>query len=150
MLFQRIVVAVDGSDSSDKVFDVAAQLSKLSGGKLFVIHVIMPLPGLGILEYHYDTSMIEKLQQELEERGKKLLSKYFVEAKEKYNISKIETILAQDVSSPAEAILTEAKSKAADIIIVGSKGFSGVKQFFIGSVPNSVLHQASIPVLLVK
>jgi nucleotide-binding universal stress UspA family protein len=87
MLFSRILVAVDGSESSDKVFDVAAQLSKLSGGKLFVIHVVMPLPGLGILEYNYDASMIEKLQEDLEERGKKLLSKYSTDAKEKYNIS---------------------------------------------------------------
>ena len=150
MPFSRILVAVDGSDSSDKVFDTAAQLSKLSGGKLFIIHVVMPLTGVGMLGYNYDASTIEKLQQDLEERGKKILSKYSADAKEKYNIANAETILAQG-TSPPDAILREATSKAADIIVVGSKGYGGgIKQIFIGSVPNSVLHHATIPVLLVK
>jgi nucleotide-binding universal stress UspA family protein len=146
MLFSRILVAVDGSETSDEVFDVAAQLAKLSGGKLYVIHVVMPLSA-GAIDY-YDTSIIERLQQEFEERGKRLLSKYSVDAKKKYDIT-VQPVLAQG-TSPSDAILKEATSKAADLIVVGSKGFSGVKQFFIGSVPNSVLHQADIPVLLVK
>jgi nucleotide-binding universal stress UspA family protein len=146
MLFSRILVAVDGSETSDEVFDVAAQLAKLSGGKLYVIHVVMPLSA-GAIDY-YDTSIIERLQQEFEERGKRLLSKYSVDAKKKYDITVL-PVLAQG-TSPSDAILKEATSKAADLIVVGSKGFSGVKQFFIGSVPNSVLHQADIPVLLVK
>jgi nucleotide-binding universal stress UspA family protein len=150
MLFSRILVAVDGSESSDKVFDIAAQLSKLSGGKLLVVHVIQPLSvGGSGFDYYPDSSTLERLQKDLEERGKSLLSKYSSYAEKKYNIA-VETILAKGSSSPADVILREASSKAADLIVVGSKGFSGVKQFFIGSVPNSVLHQADIPVLLVK
>jgi nucleotide-binding universal stress UspA family protein len=145
MPFSRILVAVDGSESSDNVFDIAAQLSKLSGGKLYVIHVAMP-PYIGGFDY-YDPTTIERLQQDLEERGKRLLAKYSTLAENKYNIT-TETILAQ--GSPPDAILREATSKVADLIVVGSKGFSGVKHFFIGSVPNSVLHNAKIPVLLVK
>jgi nucleotide-binding universal stress UspA family protein len=75
------------------------------------------------------------------------LAKYSAAAEKNYNIT-IETILAQGF--PPDAILREAASRAADLIVVGSKGFSGVKQFFIGSVPNSILHHAKIPVLLVK
>jgi nucleotide-binding universal stress UspA family protein len=51
---------------------------------------------------------------------------------------------------PPDVIVREANAKGADLIVVGSRGFSGAKQFFIGSVPNSVLHHSSIPVLLVK
>jgi nucleotide-binding universal stress UspA family protein len=51
---------------------------------------------------------------------------------------------------PPDAIIREADAKGADLIVIGSRGFSGAKQFFIGSVPNSVLHHSSIPVLLVK
>jgi nucleotide-binding universal stress UspA family protein len=145
MLFSKILVAVDGSDSSDQVFNIAAQLSKVSGAKLYVVHVLMPLP-VGGFSY-YDASIIEKLQQDLEERGDNLLAKYSSLAGKNYNIT-IETILARGF--PPDAILREATSKAADLIVVGSKGFSGVKQFFIGSVPNSILHHANVPVLLVK
>ena len=145
--FSRILVAVDGSESSEKVFDTAAQLCKLSGGKLYVVHVVIPLSIGGGFDYYYDPSDIERLQRDMEERGKRLLAKYSTEAENKHNIT-IETILAK--GSPPEAILKEAASKAVGLIVVGSKGFSGVKQFFIGSVPNSILHHSTIPVLLVK
>ena len=145
--FSRILVAVDGSESSEKVFDIAAQLCKLSGGKLYVVHVVMPLSIGGGFDYYYDASVIERLQEDMEERGKRLLANYSTEAENKHNII-VETILAK--GSPPEAILKEAASKAVGLIVVGSKGFSGVKQFFIGSVPNSILHQSTIPVLLVK
>jgi nucleotide-binding universal stress UspA family protein len=52
--------------------------------------------------------------------------------------------------NPPDAIIEEADAKGADLIVIGSRGFSGAKRFFIGSVPNSVLHHSSIPVLLVK
>jgi nucleotide-binding universal stress UspA family protein len=107
----------------------------------------MPL-SIGGFDYYYDASLIERLQRDLEERGKRTLSKYSTDAEKKYHIV-VETILAQG-SSPRDAILREATSKAADLIVVGSRGFSAVKQFFIGSVPNSLLHQADIPVLIVK
>ena len=42
VLFSKIVVAVDGSDSSNKVYDVGAQLAKLSNGKLIIVHVVLP------------------------------------------------------------------------------------------------------------
>ncbi|MFL6480423.1 MAG: universal stress protein [Nitrososphaera sp.] len=42
MLLSTIVVGVDGSDSSNKVYDMAAQLVKLSNGKLIIIHVVVP------------------------------------------------------------------------------------------------------------
>jgi nucleotide-binding universal stress UspA family protein len=41
-LFSKIVVAVDGSESSNKVYDMAAQLAKLSNGKLIIVHVVTP------------------------------------------------------------------------------------------------------------
>ena len=145
MPFSRILVAVDGSETSDKVFNIAAQLSKLSHGKLYVVHVVMPL-SVGAFDY-YDASVIQRFQEDLEERGKSLLAKYTALGERDYNIT-IETILTQ--GSPPDAILREATSKEADLIVVGSKGFSGLKQLFIGSVPNSVLHHAKIAVLLVK
>jgi nucleotide-binding universal stress UspA family protein len=147
VIFSRILVAVDGSESSEKVFDTAAQLCKLTGGKLYVVHVVMPLSVGGGFDYYYDASVIERLQEEMEERGKRLLAKFSASAENKHNIT-VETILTKGL--PQEAILRETTSKAAELIVVGSKGFSGVKQFFIGSVPNSILHHSTIPVLLVK
>jgi nucleotide-binding universal stress UspA family protein len=148
MLFSNIVVAVDGSESSNKVYDMAAQLAKLSNGKLIIVHVVVtpPLPLSGGLFYP-DVSGIDRIRIDLEEAGRRLLQNYSEKSKNEYSIE-VETTLAH--GNPPDAIIREADAKGADLIVVGSRGFSGAKQFFIGSVPNSVLHHSSIPVLLVK
>ncbi len=146
MLFSKIVVAVDGSESSNKVYDVAAQLAKLSNGKLIIVHVVMPPQPVGGL-FYTDAYSIDKLRIDLEEAGNRLLQSYSEKSINEYNIA-VETILAQGY--PPDAIIREANAKGADLIVVGSRGFSGAKHFFIGSVPNSVLHHSTVPVLLVK
>jgi nucleotide-binding universal stress UspA family protein len=146
MLFSKIVVALDGSESSNKVYEVAAQLAKLSNGKLIIVHVVAPPLPVGGL-FYTDVSGIDKIRIDLEEAGRRLLQNYFEKSINEYKIA-VETTLTQGY--PPDAIIREADSKGADLIVVGSRGFSGAKQFFIGSVPNSVLHRSSIPVLLVK
>ena len=140
-------MAVDGSESSNKVYEVAAQLAKLSNAKLIIVHVVMPPSQVGDGLFYTDASSIDKLQIELEEAGRRLLQSYSEKSINVHNIA-VETTLAQ--GSPADVIIREADAKGADLIIVGSRGFSGAKRFFIGSVPNSVLHHSSVPVLLVK
>ena len=147
MLFSKIVVAVDGSESSNKVYDVAAQLAKLSNGKLIIVHVVMPPLPVGGGLFYTDASSIDKLRVDLEESGRRLLENYSEKSKKEYKID-VETTLVQGY--PPDAIIREVDAKGADLIVVGSRGFSGAKQFFIGSVPNSVLHHSSVPVLLVK
>ena len=147
MLFSKILVAVDGSDSSNKVYNAAAQLAKICNGKLIIVHVVMPPLPVGGGLFYTDASSIDKLRVELEEAGRMLLQNYSEKSINEYKIA-VETILARGY--PADAIIREADTKGADLIVVGSRGFSGAKQFFIGSVPNSVLHNSNIPVLLVK
>jgi nucleotide-binding universal stress UspA family protein len=147
MLFSKILLAVDGSDSSNKVYNVAAQLAKICNGKLIIVHVVMPPLPVGGGLFYTDASSIDKLRVELEEAGRMLLQNYSEKSINEYKIA-VETILARGY--PADAIIREADTKGADLIVVGSRGFSGAKQFFIGSVPNSVLHNSNIPVLLVK
>ncbi|MFL6359202.1 MAG: universal stress protein [Nitrososphaeraceae archaeon] len=148
MPFSKIVVAVDGSESSNKVYDLAAQLTKLSNGKLIIIHVVMsPLPVGGGGMFYTDASSIDKLRIDMEEAGRILLQNYSEKSTNEYKIP-VETILTR--GSPADAIIREANERGAELIVVGSRGFSSAKHFFIGSVPNSVLHHSSIPVLLVK
>jgi nucleotide-binding universal stress UspA family protein len=139
MLFSKIVVAVDGSESSNKVYDVAAQLAKLSKGKLIIVHVVMPPLPVGGSLFYSDISGIDKIRIDLEEAGRRLLQNYFEKSINEYKIE-VETTLAQGY--PPDAIIREADAKGADLIVIGSRGFSGVKQFFIGSVPNSILHHS--------
>src|SRR5688572_29919040 len=147
MLFSKIVVALDGSESSNKVYDIAAQFAKLSNCKLIIVHIVVPPLPLGGGLFYPDVSGIDKIRMDLEEAGKRLLQNYSEKSTNEYKIA-VETTLTH--GNPSDAIIREADAKGADLIVVGSRGFSGAKQFFIGSVPNSVLHHSRIPVLLVK
>lgn len=51
---------------------------------------------------------------------------------------------------PAERICEIAESGEVDLVVVGNKGLSGARRFFLGSVPNKVAHQAPTDVLIVK
>ncbi|MNR36447.1 Stress response protein NhaX [compost metagenome] len=52
--------------------------------------------------------------------------------------------------SPAEVILAYAKEHGADVIVIGSRGLGGIREFVLGSVSHNVVQSARIPVLVVK
>ena len=59
-----------------------------------------------------------------------------------------ETIL--DVASAADSIVNYAESKKADLIVIGTKGRTGLKRLLLGSVASGVVTHASCPVLIAR
>lgn len=52
--------------------------------------------------------------------------------------------------SPAEVILNYSKEHDVDVIVIGSRGLGGIREFVLGSVSHNVVQSARIPVLVVK
>lgn len=52
--------------------------------------------------------------------------------------------------NPAKLILSKAKKEKCDAIVMGSRGLSGIAEFFLGSVSTKVAQYSSIPVFIVK
>ena len=52
--------------------------------------------------------------------------------------------------APAEVILEYAKQNGVDLIVIGSRGLGGIREFVLGSVSHNVVQHAKIPVLVVK
>jgi len=84
--------------------------------------------------------------RELEEDGKAILAKG--EETVKAEGVRVETRLKQGV--PAEELLRAAADEKADLIVLGSRGLSQVKAFFLGSVSDKVSHHAKCPTLIVR
>ena len=61
---------------------------------------------------------------------------------------KFETLIK--FGSPAQSIISLAKDETFNLIVVGSRGLSGLSEFLLGSVSNKISHAATIPVLIVK
>jgi len=53
-------------------------------------------------------------------------------------------------ADPADAILNIAEKVDADLIVVGNKGMTGARRYFLGSVPNNVSHHAPCSVIIVR
>jgi len=137
--FKKILVALDGTTNSFRGLDSAIYLARqfqttITG--LYVIPMDKPHPSDPI------TSM-EKLFL-------KNAAKFMEKAKKKAaqnNILFVEKVVYGD---DGVEIVRIAKRGNFDIIIIGSRGISVVKEIFIGGTSNYVLHKAPMPVLIVK
>ena len=143
MLFKRIVAAYDGSRESEKALEKAIELANSApGAKLDVVHVYQ-FPTIYIAD---GLSMANTLNKELMERAENLvanLKKRLLETGMEANVELLH-------GTPSDTILKFAKEREADLIVIGSRGLSGIKEFFLGSVSHNVVQRSPIPVLVVK
>ncbi|MEK8132448.1 universal stress protein [Paenibacillus filicis] len=145
MLYTNILVAYDGSEISERALEAGARLAALSpDAKLQVIHVfywptlvvgeafVAASPSAAKEEYEYTVA--------LEQRAKAHASEF--------GALNVEVTTQQ--GSPAKVILEHAEESGADVIVIGSRGLSGLSEFVLGSVSHNVVQHARIPVLVVK
>jgi nucleotide-binding universal stress UspA family protein len=128
---EKLLVAIDGSKQADKALEYAVRLAQNYGAKITLLHV--------------EEAKIFKLQAEvIEGIGERILS----DAATKINGVDFDHRL--EFGSPTETIVKVARQEDYDIIVVGSRGLSIVKRFFIGSVSAGVAMQARRSVLIVQ
>ena len=130
------MVALDVSDTSKKVLDQAISQAKLSDAKITGIYVLGIQPTLlsGVINDR-ETKKAEKVLRSL----KKYCEKKGIQFAFKVLIGK-----------PASKISEFAKRSKADLVVIGPKGMGGFKGKVLGSVANSILHEAKVSVFLVK
>jgi nucleotide-binding universal stress UspA family protein len=88
-------------------------------------------------------------QQDIKEKAES----WFIKVKDiakTLHISEVKTEIFMDVNSVADTIIDFAKKETIDLIVIGTKGRTGLKRFLMGSVANGVIQHAHCPVLLVR
>ena len=144
-MYKRILVAVDGSDTSRHAFDAALAHAKTHAAELQPIYVVenaaiyYNVPG-------YDPSV---LRDQLVAQGN-ALAKDFTTLMQAAGV-KGETKLSEatslnDVSS---LILDGAKAFDADLIVLGTHGRRGFRRLVLGSIAEQCVRHATLPVLLI-
>lgn len=141
VLFNKIVLAVDGSEVSKNAVKYAIELAKQSNGMVIAIHVIPPIDVMDI-----ETFRPEKILEGLKEEGQKMLSEVD-ELAAKAGV-KVQTSIETGV--PFEKIASVAETLGCDLIIMGSHGRTGIGKVLIGSVTERVISRATCPVLVVR
>ena len=139
MVFSRILVAIDGSESAKKAFTKSLFLALKCNAKLDLVHVVP-------CELGGDSATTFELIEQLQAKAGIILEECRKEAI-KNNIQ-IEIMLKQ--GDPAQIIIEIANSQNYDLIIMGSRGMSAFKELLLGSVSLKVMHHASCPVMVVR
>ncbi|MDW8369230.1 MAG: universal stress protein [Geminicoccaceae bacterium] len=149
---KTILVAVDGSEHASKAVDVAGKLARLYDARLHLLHVVPfePLPE-GLVAF----ARAEKIPIE-EEVGRwqsaRLLGDALVrEAAERLRGQGLEGVETHvEEGSPGPVILAVAERLEADLIVVGSRGRTGLAATLLGSVSHRVALNARCSVLIVR
>jgi universal stress protein A len=139
-MYNRVIVAIDFSESSKQVLQRAIELVDDDIHKLVLAHVVEPIPTVWGME-SYAINPID-LQQKIIESSQKTLEQFGSEN----GIAKADQFTL--LGSPATKIRELQEKQSADAIVIGSHGHSGWKMM-LGSTAISLLHGATCDVLTV-
>ena len=144
--FKKVLFCTDFSENSDYAFEFALGIAKREEGLLYILHVIPGNPQEVLVEDIMPKSVVEKLHKLLkEETGNKYKERY---------LNKIENEIKFEVVTKAgkrenEEIIKFAKEKEVDVIVMGTKGRTGIENIFFGSIAGKVIRSSPFPVLVV-
>jgi nucleotide-binding universal stress UspA family protein len=140
-IFSKILVAIDSSDASMDAADYATSISQRYNAELYALHVIHADVHL------YGPHETSEFTRNMRNEGEKYLNKVKVKANEKDIQIKTEIISSKDISG---GILDFAEENDIDLIVIGTRGRSGLKRLLLGSVASRVVTYAHCAVLVVK
>ena len=145
-MYKHILVAIDGSETSEHAFDTALQLAKENGAQLQPLYVV-DNPLMAYDASGYDPTI---LRDAFVEEGQRLLADALARMKHE-NVAGVPRIvdvapIGEDISERIRITATEFN---ADLMVLGTHGRRGFRRLFPGSVAERVLRSACCPVLLV-
>jgi nucleotide-binding universal stress UspA family protein len=144
-MFKRILVAIDGSRTSQRALDAAIELAVTHQAELQPYYVVesgpmyMDVPG-------YDPSA---LQASLTEQGASLAREAADRMKARGVHGEVVTVEATAADDVASLVIAASKKFGADVLVMGTHGRKGFKRLLLGSIAEQCLRQATLPVLLI-
>ena len=140
--YQKIMIAIDGSDEADLAFKKAVNVAKRNDAELLLAHVV------DTRSFQSVSSFDGALAEEAMSMAKETLDTYQQQAVD-MGQTKVSSVLAY--GSPKNIIAKELpKEYNIDLIMLGATGLNAVERLFIGSVSESVIRNASCDVLVVR
>jgi nucleotide-binding universal stress UspA family protein len=140
-MFEKILVATDGSEHGYRAARVALELGKISGGKVTAIYVADTVK----TSHLPDDMLLFSIRELLLKEGKEALKQVESLAQEK-GVA-FESVVVE--GNPGSEIIRYAEASGMDIIILGAVGRTGLDKFLLGSVAEKVVRNSKIPVLTV-
>lgn len=154
-MFRNILACLDGSELSEETVRYAADLASPDGVTLHLIRVVAPgsplVPGAptsvsfpGGMVYLGAQVADEKLTEHLREA-----QSYLQERANRLQGDGVEVIQEIRLGEAAQEILSYADDRDIDVIVISTRGISGLRRMVVGSVCDEVIRTANVPVLVV-
>ncbi len=156
-LFNKLLVALDGSESSQRAAQAALELAEKLKTELIVLHAITPPTS------YYHSTIASPTGMSLPAPSQHEIDAYYTyarkaalgivgetESKAKKLGIHVKTEVPEAVSSVVETIINHAAKENVDLIIVGTRGLGGFKKMLLGSVSSGIVSHADCPVLVVR
>jgi nucleotide-binding universal stress UspA family protein len=153
-LFQKILVPLDGSEHSLKALDEAAQIAQKFSGNITLLHTysLQPLlmpgpsaatsPNIPILTGVDMSKMAEAAQQ----HGNKILE----DGEKRVTATNVQVKKMLVEGHAVEEIVRIANQGNFELIVIGARGISHMREMLLGSVTDGVIHHVHCPVLVIK
>jgi nucleotide-binding universal stress UspA family protein len=157
-MFKKILVALDTSDYSKRIFEEAIALAKGINAEVMLLHVLTPFeegyptpafPGADGVYPILHQEALDNYMSQLEEYEKKGMA-FLQELTKTATEAGVQVEFSQNVGNPGKVICAIARSWDADLVIMGRRGRVGLSEFLLGSVSNYVTHHAPCSVLTVQ
>ncbi len=144
------MIAIDKSGYKDKIIGCSITLAKALGASITAIHVLdkSSFGTVGDLLSYYRGGNIAEYEIVLKKQAEEFLKEIKLVLEKAGVRTSIDVVISK--SSAAEGIIDFAKEAGADLIIIGTKGLTGVERFLMGGVASSVTGHAHCPVLAVR
>ena len=150
---KKVLIALDYDPSAEIIAEKGYELAKALQAETVLVHVIAEPAYYSSMDYSpvmgftgfagFSDVNIPEVIDELKVESKRFLD----QSKEHLGDPGIKTLVTEGVF--ADSILEAAKQEAADIIVMGSHGRSGLNKLLTGSVAEQVLHHSSIPIYII-
>lgn len=144
-MYQRILVPIDGSATSEYALDEAIKFAQQQSAQIKLVHVLEDI-------WYFDTESClnySELVDSMRRHGEKILKQAQNKLQQVGITAEIKLLEARG-ERIANVIITEAKNNLANLIIIGTHGRSGFSRMLLGSVAESVVRVAHIPILLIR
>jgi nucleotide-binding universal stress UspA family protein len=145
---RTILVPVDGSEWSFRAAKYAVKIAKMSNAQIVCVHAVVSLPTSAYANVHAGV-LVPRYIEEAKKEAQKWFDEINAIAK-KAGVVRLSTEFILDVFSVADALITYAERNNIDLIVIGTKGRTGLKKFVLGSVASGVVSHAKCPVLVVR
>ncbi|MEK6708761.1 MAG: universal stress protein [Pseudomonadota bacterium] len=144
-MYQRILIPVDGSPTSDRALQEVLALARQQNVQLLLLHVIEEIHFVDIESSINYAELLESMRNS----GTKILTQAQTVVQQAGMTAEVKLLEASG-KRVASVIVTEAGRWPADLIVIGTHGRSGFSRLLFGSVAEGVVRTAQVPVLLIR